>query len=553
MRIEIKQKKYGLLDDGIREILQLNHNDFNNLIKRLQRNSVILERITLAYSRNVVASSKPVLEGRVQPANNQIQYRGPQDLTIAKIFSRMEEIKTYYDEKSNEYNRIQELLSTRNLEAFKSMYSKNNVRKRKIINMVFEILSDQKEFERFLNYNDNKIFFSLDGKEIKIGEYLELMFEVFGKQNQDKELSSSNSISTDFYIPNLDDLKNRYLQLFDRINMERYTNPRYVFKSGKYDEKIIRQTDEPEWQINSKLYSTVFKGISSKMTIEEKAMYIYCKLCKELRYDEGAQYRELLEATRYLNVFFRKKLEGIEPGTKVTCFDFARVFMKCINTMHEDIEAVVISEGRLGEHFSMGFYTENVSARLEPINIAHKDPTNDMMKAQNGIRLQGIEIISDREGLIEKALEKVYPIIFRKQPVKLDEFLSVLKKTEKPKVPNDIFIRLESFIETMKKSRISGTEFVQTLELARRANYFGSVLEKAYFGKKAIIGNRDTYIRMVLLREKQSRHANNGREHMYLIDTHCYDISEVDLDIIREMIKTKELVYEPHTRRLPEL
>ena len=74
-------------------------------------------------------------------------------------------------------------------------------------------------------------------------------------------------------------------------------------------------------------------------------MYVYVKLCTILEYDEEYMYRNKDISLKFESTFLREHLEKIVPKSKVTCFDFSRIYAKLINELDVDIEAVIISEG----------------------------------------------------------------------------------------------------------------------------------------------------------------------------------------------------------------
>ena len=48
---------------------------------------------------------------------------------------------------------------------------------------------------------------------------------------------------------------------------------------------------EPDWSINPDLKEAVLSDIPRDLSLEDQALYIYCKLCKELKYDYNYYYR----------------------------------------------------------------------------------------------------------------------------------------------------------------------------------------------------------------------------------------------------------------------
>jgi len=41
------------------------------------------------------------------------------------------------------------------------------------------------------------------------------------------------------------------------------------------------------------------------------------------------------------------------------------------------------------------------------------------MKAKNGMKLEGMKIISDRDGLVDKALQEAYPLVFSQKQTRI--------------------------------------------------------------------------------------------------------------------------------------
>ena len=286
------------------------------------------------------------------------------------------------------------------------------------------------------------------------------------------------------------------------------------------------------------------------LSLEEKAMYIYCKLCKELSYDEGYFFREKLDGERYSYTFSQEHLEGIKPKSKITCWDFSRIFSKMINELDGDIEAVIIAEGENYGHYLTGFYTDKVSVMLEAIN-ARTGGTNDLMKAKNGIEFEGVEIISDRDGIIDKAIKKVYPLIFGKQQIGIKDYIQKLKALPREEIPNNLGIKLQSFVEIMKENNILGNEAIQTLAAFYHSGFFGEQLDRAYLGKKEILDGKINYKRMALIRSKSEFQERTEESRLYLMDSDSLELSTCTTQEIMEKLKTGEYVYESEKHKMP--
>ena len=298
----------------------------------------------------------------------------------------------------------------------------------------------------------------------------------------------------------------------------------------------------------------VYKDMPQDLSLEEKALYIYTKLCKELEYNEEYLYRDKGISSKFESDFSQEDLENIKPGTKITCFDFSRIFSKLINELDGDIEAVMISQGTNRGHFLTGFYTDKVSVRLEAINInlnGKNDPTNDLMKAKNRIKLRGIQPIFDSEGIVQSSLDRVYSLIYGREALSIKGFVQELKSMPIEEILDDIKLKLQSFIEIMKEREITGNEFVQTLDGMCKSKFFGQNIEKAYIGRRINEKGEKHIQRMVLFRERGK--DEKGDSHLYLIDTSSLEMVESTPQQLIDKINSGDMVYESDKHKIPGL
>ncbi len=472
MNIISPKEETNRMVDGIHTILSLPEKEYNLFIQKMTPQGKEIESLRFYFLTDKCEKPKnPIQIGLEQKLDENQRYIG-RSYFCGKNFS-MHEILEYcqsmlnnYSPNSLEYSRISEILHTRDLTSFKSSYSSEKNINPILLDKIFEILASDDMLSRFLDYSNNTEIFAIDGKEIPISNYLEHLGQFFGNKDKDGNLSNSNRISSDFFIQDLEEFKKRYLQIFDTINIDRYVNRSYTFSFGpNITDNVVRDGEEPHWEITPEIHEAIFANMPQDLSLEEQAMYIYCKMCTIFSYDEGYMYRDKLRKVNYESTFSKEHLEGLKPGDKITCYDFSRIYTKLINGLDGDITAVMILEGGNEGHALAGFYTENVSATVEAINIAsNKDSTNDLMKAKNGISLKGITTISDRLGIIEQAIDKVYPQILGKQPKSIKEYIQELKNIpQEQDVPNDVVLKLQSLLEVMKTNNIFGNEFAQTL------------------------------------------------------------------------------------------
>lgn len=549
MNIVTEKEIHGRLLDGINTLLSLNNNDFEKVISLLQvSKDKTNDKICFYYSSDKCeAPNRPITLGLEDHSNSRCYFSNIP--SMPEIFRQLSNMLNDKNEETSK--RILEILNSRNIDALKSLYcEQNNV---ELVSKLFEILESPETLQRFLDYENNFEYFSGNDNSLKIQDYFRLLGNIFGNIKDNGELKNAKSISDDFYIPNLDSIIASVKDIYQNYNVDRYVDPKYEFKdiniTSNYKE-IIRKGDEPDFTINPKLKESISNGMPKNLSLEEQAMYIYVKLCTILEYDEEYMYRDKGISSEFKSTFSEEHLEQIAPKSKITCFDFSRLYAKLINELDGDIEAVIISEGANQGHFSVGFYTDKISTVLEAINIdGKKDPTNDLMKAKNGIKLRGIKPISDKTHVIDPALEKAYESIYGRSALSIKGFVQQIKSLPKNDIPDDLKLKLQSFIEVMLEKGITGNEFVQTLDGMYKSHFFGAGVEKAYLGRRLEQNGEKHIQRMVLFR--QSTEDEQKEPNLFLIDTSTLNIVEPTSQQLIEKLNNGNIVYESEEHKIP--
>ena len=236
MNIITKEPKEDRLTDGINTILSLSEEDFNNVIEKLKDFSQpTLENILFYYTTDKCENPS----GEIQLGLEKIRdeegnfigrsYYGASGTTILEVFNKLKNIQEELPKESDEYNKISKLIETRNLNSYKNFLLNRKENDRPIVNKVFEILSNEEEFQKFLNYDANKEHFSIDSQDVGIEKYLSYLGKAFGNKDENGNLSNKNDISKNFYILQLDQFKEKYSTIFDQINLDRYVNKKFTF------------------------------------------------------------------------------------------------------------------------------------------------------------------------------------------------------------------------------------------------------------------------------------------------------------------------------------
>lgn len=319
------------------------------------------------------------------------------------------------------------------------------------------------------------------------------------------------------------------------------------FKGTDY---IIHEK-EPDWKMNEELKIALYSDMPQDLSCEEKAMYIYVKMCKILKYDEGFQYKRNCYRINYTPLFSEGHLENITPNFKITCVDFCRIYVNAVNQLKDNIEANIIHEEN-DEHFSIGISTEKCSARLDAINLTpnsnNDDKSNDLTRAKFGEKLEGIFPISDEEKILETALNKVYPMVQNKEETSIESLLNKIKKAPREDVTPEPLDYINKLIDNCKKIGIASNEFTITLNNILKRNFLGEKFDCSFLGQKVIAKRDMWYKRIIWLREKESEKEKNS----YLIDTETLEISHRTDEEMKEALKKEKIIYESEKRKMPE-
>ena len=554
MNIVTEKEVNGRLQDGINTILNLNEEEFNKLIDMLtiEYGKVVENSIYLYYSTDECRNENNEIELGVNKRNKR-GYIGGTSYNVKEFISELETYMQDLEKNSKEYVRCQEIIETRSFEALKRSFSGKNGERAELVNKLFRVLTDSNECDKFLDFERNSTHFEINGKQQKLEEYLKIFGDIFKYKNEEDSFDEIIFIEYNYNIPEtvIETIDQNAMKIYDEYHekYDRYIDKRYEFWALEPDEfGTIRKGNEPDWNISKELREAVYKDMPDDLSLEEKALYIYAKLCKELEYDEEYLYKGKGITSKFESDFSQEHLESIKPGSKITCFDFSRTFEKFVNELDGDIEAVTIYEGINRGHFLSGFYTDKASVRLEAINInGEKDPTNDLMKAKNGIRLRGVQPVFDREQIIGDALNKVYSLIYGRDAQSIKGFVNEIKSIPREEVPNDVKLKLQSFIEIMQERGIRGNEFVQTFTGMCKSNFFGQDVEKAFIGRRVNKEGENHIQRMVLLRQKEE----NEDSHLYLIDTSSLEMVEPTERQIIDKINSNDIVYENDKYKIP--
>ena len=448
----------------------------------------------------------------------------PKYIPIGKI---LKELSQVHDNVSEEQKHIiQKILSTRGQQVFLSYMSKKLNMDKQAVDNIMELLTNEEKYEGLLN-EISKV------KNLQNPEDL---------QSNMQALISFINESKGFLLDDV--VSERIDNITSNFNFDRFTMPHYTFReAGK--NIVMKQEEEPEFEINDELRSAIFSDMPEEIsTDEDKAFYIYAKLCKLLEYDSEYAYWDRIHEGEYPSEFSAEKLKSIIPGSKVICQDFCRIYTKLINELGDGIDAVILKRTeKKGGHWLVGVHTSQVSMEMDSTDMS--DNKNfDLANVKAAGRITGIKFISTLDGETSEMYHD-----------RLDEIISMVNNGNRGFIPkvmvrnhkkSDFNTRLEAFSEVIKTHNIRGTELVISFLQFEKLGFFGETmfgrpLKKSFLLRKSIDGGKERYDRMIYFQQDKKYGNNNS---IYCIDTQSGDIYTEEFDEIQDRVGSGELILE---------
>lgn len=545
MKIKVEKKSENPLKDILDTILNLDETNFKSATKTIDWETD--EGLSFYYDDEKI------------------------DISISIIFDYLSKSISNYDENSVQRERIEEILESRNVEQFFRIITEKSEGidefEYLFVKKSFEILKNDELFDKFKNFDVNKETFLLPNALAKrsqnIQNYLRVMISIFGNVDKKGQLTDTSPVVDDFYIPEIEEYKSKFIEIYktyEPLAKEETKKLKCRFDFRKVDDVRVSVLDEePEWKLNDEIRAQILNEMPEDMSTEEKAIYIYTKMCKVFTYDEGYVYREKDQGNKinYTPQFSKEHLEALTPESRITCFDFSRIYKRIIDGLNEQLTAVILTQGINEGHFYIGLATENCQATLEAINITDKDgfKANDLARAKNNMKLDGIKFVSGKKEVLAKAARKGYARALNIQEQTTIDYVKELMEVDSVEERDETQIEsrelLQNLISKMQKLKISGNEFVMFFNNTfRRFGILNESLLRSFVGEVTKEENSKTYKRKIWLREKQA--DETGKQPMYLIDTETLEMSAVTESQMREKLKNGEFVYENTEHQMTE-
>jgi len=523
MRIISEKEINGRLLDGIGTLLKLDNKSFATVIKNLSAPADKygnFKHITFYYLTDDCECPEGIAQLGLEDAYGGRGYFGGKYFNRAEIMQQIELLKLKITDKNSlAFSCCESLLKTSGIEALQRHYETNM--NSTTVAQAIKALSSDEEMERFLSSSTDK------------QESLRIISDLFNSE-----------ILNSFYIKEISAWKEHFKIINNKENLD-YFLPKYrtAGELGAMQGAMQDILKKEKWEINPKLRASIINDMPQNFSPEQKALYIYCKLVKESKFNQGYEYRDRKGVEEDFSGFFdKKRMESLTLESEMLCFDICRVFCKLAGEINGVTPVVVKQVGIFNEgvdegHYRTGFYSNNVSVGLEPVNII-SDGINDLYRAKNGLILDGINIVSDRKGLVGEALEIIYPLVFNKKLKTIEEHMAELKETIKPEIPAATDLKLQSFLEALRQHGIQGNEAVLALTATKKQGFWPDGLEFSFVGEQTMSKDgKPTRNRRVVINDK-------NQNQLYLFDPTAMTSGNITADQIKEGLQSSKLVYE---------
>lgn len=547
MEIVMEKPVKGRLLDALDTFFAFNADEFSRFVQEFKHGGGNGNNVQFFYTTDdCERPDAPIKIGLVDNRDEMRFYFARDRVKNGEFLTALGDLVAQHNLDADKVERATALLNTRGLDSFQKHYANLNERSIRSVAMAFSVLQNEKILYEFLNTSNSMQNIVVDDQMFNKREVFEVLGNIFGCPADDGEFKRAKGKMNGYYVPELDKMIENYAKLYNSgYNLDRYANDEYTFKTSfAKSGGFYAHISNPDFNINPQLKHEVYEDMPSDLTAEEKAVYIYAKLCTILEYDDNIVSIEDKRITKIEKSNFNKQyLESVKPKDKIICYDFARICAKFLNGI-DGVTAVVLSQGLLDGHYLAGFYTDKVSAKLEAINVSGESSLNDLARAHNKLELAGIDIVSDKFGVFPSALEKAYASVYGGEKTTIADFVSQIKE-QKP-AETDLDKLIESFIQTLRENHIYGNEATLTYNAFKKNGFFGTDIESAYIGDKYTTDKGEFYQRKILLRQ-------NGDETPHLIDVVNLNSTKISANEVARNLESKQFVYESKNRQLKGL
>ena len=500
--------------------------------EEILKNKDNLEKVTFFIKNN----PHRMLSFKFVGEDNQIEERlmRPKDLVEHYVIN-----KDTISDKFTTPEKIEEITNILNLENYFAELNKKNVLRRfkdKVCTIngeqalyLFECSKD--EYEDF--FDENKQLETIFGLNKK--EYLTLV-KSFIEQEQIKDFNLG--------------IKREYV-LNDIMNMRKIDFQTYAMNLfNEDDEEVLYRVN-----VNPDFYQKVVGNIPKDYSDVEKAIYIYSKLCRLLKYDPEfylqGQSSEPAEKHRHLE---NLALLGKESND-IICYDFAALYASILHDMGIDVTLVSDNETKeFGEgHSYMHFIADKFYVKADSTTSIF---SGDIIGSKVNNFPNGISCLNiSNQTVLEfnKILDRVYSQVlmeeikehhFDKKEYSFDSMIEGYHKVFTDEaMEQDFEDKLNIMIANVRNRNLSDMDSLFYMNQLRRSIF--SADEKQNNISLIILKENDNNIAKpsAVLTLSNNNNAQNEQKNYYLYNTETKSFKWAPKDMIYEKLQDKTLEY----------
>lgn len=274
--------------------------------------------------------------------------------------------------------------------------------------------------------------------------------------------------------------------------------------------------DTVKWELDDSIQNLVNTlSKDNTLDLEDKILSIYKYICLNYIYDDNVLYFFKRDASDVNNIKYiavdwygriidEKWKENRKKHNRRVCYEFARFYAKAINELLEEkdnLEAFMVGD-KENLHYVVGLTGKEYSAILD---LDDFNNIKDLTRLKLGLTINGIKILRDNSGKLEKAIEKFNSgkLNYLAQVEKLDE--------------NDTIKYFKNIVDVLKSYDIDSQGFMEYM----RAKIENKGIEIEKIWKEVKGGSEKRYVRCLIF---------NFNGETYLLDSVDKILNAVDKD-----------------------
>lgn len=306
--IVTEEKQNTRINDGIRTLLNLSEEDFKTVINKLSSMD-FLQSTDFQFNYYGELDEMRKKWGAVEKIglSTIVYHENPEEYTYNQVIEQMENDETLRDYAY----RIEMLKKVRNIDALKkylaNIHETNEIKSQyfllfsegksygdykkfvekdfniilqKLLDNAFKILNERDTYEDFIKFNDNKEKFKINNVIVDESIYFDLL----------KTIMENGSTYKDFYIPNIEKIKERYDSICNLIEEK---------KNEKKEESVIKPifSDEEKEKMECILQGSKDEKFINELTGEDlKKLLIFVNSKTRNIPENEAKFEELMTA-----------------------------------------------------------------------------------------------------------------------------------------------------------------------------------------------------------------------------------------------------------------